>query len=126
MTLRQYLILMTFCTILSWAVWGTVVSLVDPDRGGFVGLLFFYAGLGLSLVGTNSIIGLFFRSRINRTELVSRLSAISFRQAVWFSLAIIFALVLQSYKLLTWWLMAILVLGLVVTEFLFLSLKRRV
>lgn len=126
MTLRQYLILMTFCTIVSWAVWGTVVSLVDPDVGGIIGILFFYTSLGLALTGTNSIIGLLIRSRFNRTELISRLAAISFRQALWFSLVIILAMVLQSYRMLTWWIMAIVVLALVITEFFFLSLKRRV
>ena len=126
MTLRQYLILMTFCTVVSWAVWGTVVSLVDPDTGGIIGVLFFYTSLGLALVGTNSIIGLLIRSRLNRTELISRLAAISFRQALWFSFVIILAMILQSYRMLTWWIMAIVVLVLVITEFFFLSLKRRV
>jgi hypothetical protein len=126
MTLRQYLILMTFCTIVSWAVWGTVISLVDPSTGGIIGILFFYTSLGLALVGTNSIVGLLIRSKFNRTELISRLAAISFRQALWFSLVIILAMVLQSYRMLTWWIMAIVVLVLVITEFFFLSLKRRV
>jgi hypothetical protein len=117
---------MTLCTIVSWAVWGTVVSLVDPDTGGIIGVLFFYTSLGLALVGTNSVIGLLIRSRLNRTELISRLAAISFRQALWFSLVIILAMILQSYKMLTWWIMAIAVLVLVITEFFFLSLKRRV
>jgi len=126
MTLRQYLILMTFCTVLSWAAWGLVVIFVSPTDSGPAGLTFFYASLGLALLGTNAIIGLLVRAKFNRLELVSRLAATSFRQGVWFSTAIICVLILQEFRILTWWIMFGIVLALVTLEFFFLSLKRRV
>lgn len=117
---------MTFCTVLSWAAWGLVVVFVSPTESGPAGLMFFYASLGLALLGTNAIIGLLMRAKFNRLELVSRLAATSFRQGVWFSVAIICVLILQEFRILTWWIMLGVVLALVTLEFFFLSLKRRV
>ncbi|MEK7211676.1 MAG: hypothetical protein AAB731_03515 [Patescibacteria group bacterium] len=125
MTLRQYLILMTLCTVLSWVAWVAVLISVDPAEQGILAVLFFYASLGLAVVGTNAIIGLFLRARFNRLELVSRLAATSFRQAIWFAAAVIIALVLERMKVFTWWIMVGIIFALLVLEFFFLSLRRR-
>jgi len=97
MTLRQYLFLMTACTVLSWAAWVLIIFFASPEAGGPAGIVFFYASLGLALTGTNAIVGLLLRTRWNKAELISRLAATSFRQAIWFALVIVIALILQSF-----------------------------
>jgi hypothetical protein len=125
MTLRQYLILMAVCTLAAWALWAAVLLLIDPESGGLIGVVFFYASLALALTGLNSILGLLVRTRWNKNELISRLAAASFRQAIWFALAVVIALILNRRQILTWWLVLIIVLSFAILEFFFLSAKRR-
>jgi hypothetical protein len=100
MTLKQYLALMSFCTALCWVGWGVVVRSVDP-ADGVLSLGLFYASLGLSLVGTFSVIGLAFRALSRRHEAAVRHVPVSLRQGVLLTTAFMTALVLQSRSLLT-------------------------
>lgn len=56
MTLKQYLAIMGFSTVLGWISWIFVMLNVDPFLDTGLGFLFFFLTLGFALIGTFSII----------------------------------------------------------------------
>jgi len=126
MTLRQYLLLMTAGTALSWvAVW-LVVANVDPHKAPLVVFGIFYASLFLSLTGTFSVIGFLLRIALLKQQLVvSRHVAISFRQSLLLSALFTISLFLKSKDLLTWWSVPLIIVGLTALEFFMISSRRR-
>lgn len=121
MSLIRYLILMTVATIICWAGWYTVVSLVNPNQTGFLGLLLFYASLTLALTGTFAVVGFFIRLFLLKQEMVFQKVIIAFRQAIFFALLIVGMLILQSGRLLTWYNGVFLIMGLTMLEFFLIS-----
>jgi len=104
MNLRQYLIIMTAATLISWLVWGAVIFVYDPEIAGAAGFIFFYASLFLALLGTFSVIVFYVRSKIIKNdEVVFRHIKRTFRQGLFFSAFVIISLLLAQNHLLTWW-----------------------
>lgn len=104
MTLRQYIAIMIFGTILSWIIWGVIIFGFDPDKLNIGGFIMFYASLFLSLIGTFSIIGFFIKLKLlKKEEIIFRHIKRTFRQGLFFSLFVILSLLLMQFKLLTWW-----------------------
>ncbi|PIR76413.1 MAG: hypothetical protein COU32_02250 [Candidatus Magasanikbacteria bacterium CG10_big_fil_rev_8_21_14_0_10_42_10] len=56
MTIRQFITIMIFGTLMCWAGWGVVLWNIDPFEAGLVSFLFFYITLFLALTGTVSTI----------------------------------------------------------------------
>lgn len=56
MTLRQYLTIMIFSTILCWVAWTFVLVNVNPFETSTMGFIFFYLSFFLSLIGTFSLL----------------------------------------------------------------------
>ncbi len=125
MTLRQYLILMTVGTIFCWVIWFFVLYLIDPTESGILGFAFFYLSLFLSLAGTLSILGLLFRMRFGKEEMVFKTVMISFRQATLLGLLVIAALFLKSHDILAWWNIFLLIVALTILEFFFISYNKK-
>lgn len=123
MTLRQYLFWMLLSTALCWLGWLSVVFTIDPVNSGWIGFVVFYSALGLSLIGTFSVIGLAARSLLHRHEPVSRHAATSFRQSLLLTAFLSGSLILQSYALLTWWNLLLFVATLTVMEFFLISFR---
>lgn len=122
MTLRQYLILITLGTAISFMTWLTVIFLVNPFESGILGFVFFYLSLAVTLVGLLSLVGFGVRMLLYRHEgIVLREVTIAFRQACAFTLVVIGSLFLQSRSLLSWWNVLLFVGGLTILEFFFLS-----
>lgn len=124
MTLRRYIVLMAFGTILTWSAWGLVLSQFDPASAGWLGFSMFYVSLYLALVGTFSLLGLTVRRIIYSAELPYRQVAIAFRQSFSFAFLVVAALFLQSRDLLTWWNVLFLVVALTFLEFAVLAVRR--
>ena len=106
MSLKTYILLMLFSTVLAWTAWIFVISNVQPGVSGMVGLGLFFTTLCISLVGTLTLIGLVFRllfSRRRTDGLAFRDVRISFRHAVLLSLVAVIALGLSSQGWLHWW-----------------------
>ena len=125
MSLKQFIIVMLIATLVCWGAFIMVVFNVDPDVSGATGFILFYLTLLLALTGTISLIGLFVRRAIDRKQLVVRQVALSFRQAISFSILIIALIYLQSQRLLTWWNLLLLMAALTVLEFFLISYKKR-
>ncbi len=121
MTLLHYILMMVVGTLLSWGSWFYVVSTVNPLENGILGFALFYVSLTFSLAGTFAIIGFFVRTLVFKKELVFQRVLISFRQAFFFAFLVDGFLILQSLRLLTWYNLAFLVLGLTLAEFFMIS-----
>jgi hypothetical protein len=126
MTLKAYLFLMSLTTVVAWIGWIIVVTMVDPEGAGTLGLVFFYLSLFLSLLGTFSVLGFIIRSLIQRHRHahVYRVST-AFRQACLWSLGLIIALALQSQRILYWWLLLLLLVAMTMIEFTFIVWQQK-
>lgn len=124
MTLRKYLLLMTLGTLVSWFGFGMVVTYLNPDIAGTLGFLFFYLSLFLSVTGTLTILGFGWRYVRHRDEVLFRHVSISFRQGALLGLMVVASLFLESKSLLTWWNLGLLIVGLTLLEFFWLSARR--
>jgi len=124
MNLRRYLNLMSLLILVSWSCLGVIIFQLNPEITNFFGFLLFYFALFLSILGILAIIGVIIRARFSK-DLVTKQVVVSFRQAVWLSLLIVFFLVLQSLNLIRWWNVTIFILFLALLEFFFLSLNRK-
>lgn len=125
MTLRKYLSLMTFATLVCWAAWFAVINMIDVSSTSFLGHALFYASFFLALTGTFAVIGFFVRLVLLKQELVFQKVMISFRQAIFFALLIDGLLLLEARNLLRWYNVMFLVIGLTIAEFFMISRKPR-
>ncbi len=103
-----------------------VLFRVNPLEASIAGFLMFYLSLLFASLGSLALLGLLVRRIFKKGELAYRHVVISFRQAVFFSILIVGLLFLQSFRLLTWWNMVLLIFALTVLEFFFISYKRAV
>jgi len=124
MSLKQYLFVMIFATVLAWIGWIIVINSVNPETSGLEGITLFYVSLLLALVGTFAVLGFGLRSLTQKEELPYRLVLLSFRQSLFFSLLIVGVLMLKASQALRWWNVLLLVIVLTLMEFVALSLHR--
>jgi hypothetical protein len=125
MSLRAYLTIMGFGTVVAAATFFLVLFRVDPDAAGALDFVLFYASLFLLIAGLVSISGFLARVYMHRDEILSRLVGLSFRQAILLSAVAVGALGLHSRGLLSWWNSLILVVAVTVAEFIFISFDKR-
>ncbi len=125
MSLKSYILLMLLATIACYLGFFAVIHFFNPFEGGLLALLFFYTSLFLALVGTFAILGLLVRLIFTKDKLVFKKVIISLRQAIWFSLLIIISLSLQSFKLLVWSNVLILIFAFALIELFFISYKSK-
>lgn len=123
MSIRQYVTIMLIATLLSWASWLLILFMVAPSEAGLLGFIFFYISLFLGLLGTVALVGLLIRHMKTRNKFIVEKVIISFRQATWLALLIVVSLLLQSYRLLTWWNIALILLIASFLEFFFMSAR---
>ena len=124
MTIRQYLLLMTICTIICWAGWLLVLFFINPETTTSLGYLLFYVSLFFAVVGTLAVLNYIFRLVFTRILSKPETVQVSFRQAIFFGLVIVVALFLQANNLMTWLNVLFLILLITIIEFLILSLKK--
>jgi hypothetical protein len=125
MSLRAYLTIMGFGTIVALATFFLVLFRVDPATAGALGFTLFYLSLFLAVAGAVSIVGFVIRVFLHRDEILSRLVGLSFRQAVLLSAMGVGALALHARGLLSWWNSVILVAAVTIVEFFFISLEKK-
>jgi len=121
MTLKKYLIYMTLATVFCLIAWLEVLFFVNPYDTGLAGFTLFYLSLLLTLWGIFSIIGFLVRYIVRRNRFAYDQVKMAFRQGFLFALLLISGLILQSYNLLVWWNMLLLIGLLAIIEYLFLS-----
>lgn len=125
MTLKNYILTMSFLTLLCWGLFFFIVNTINPYTTNFIGMFLFYISLGATLIGTSSILGLLVRFFLKKDEAVFNSVKNSFRQSFLFSIFAIFLLILKSFNLFSWINLLILIIIFVALE-IFLSSKRRI
>jgi len=125
MSLRAYLTLMVFGTVIAVATFFLVLYRVDPVTAGVPGFGFFYLSLFFAICGLVSIFGFLARVVLHHEELLSRMVWLSFRQAVFLATLALVALALHAHGLLFWWNSLLLVAVGTVAEFIFITIERR-
>jgi len=102
-----------------------VLIFFNPETGGIGGFLLLYISLGLSLIGTFSLIGLLMRHYFGNDQLVFRDVINSFRQGILLAILIVAVLILKSFDLMMWWNVLILIFALTFLEVFLISYKSR-
>ncbi|HOZ36665.1 MAG TPA: hypothetical protein PLR18_02445 [bacterium] len=125
MSLKKYLFLMVFATILCWTAWAFVLFFINPKTAGTTGLIFFYSSLFLGLFGLFSIFGFVIRWLIGQKILAYQRAKTAFRQGAMFALLLTGSLFLQSQRLLVWWNTLLFIFLLSVVEYFFLTVKAK-
>ena len=121
MSLAKYIIVMMAGTLLSFGSWVYVLFNINPQETNTLGFVFFYASLGLALIGFFSLVGFGLRKVVIRKEVDFRHVYISFRQAIFISFILVVVLLLQSQRLFTWLNAIFLVVTLVALELFIIS-----
>lgn len=123
MSLIHYLLILGVGTLISWGAWYTILVNINPFEAGPFGLVLFYGSLTCALTGTFSLLGFLIRLAMFRDELLFQKVAISFRQGIFFALLLDGVLLLQGQRLLTWYNLLLLIIGLTVAELFLISRK---
>jgi len=124
MTLKSYLFVMVFLTVICWGIFLFVASLIDPTVTSWVGLSLFYLSLFLALSGATALIGFIFRFVALKKELAFNLVKVAFRQSFLFSLFIVILLILKSQQLANWVNLLLLLIIFTILELFLISYKK--
>lgn len=124
MTLKQLLIIVIGATAACWISWWFIVIQTDPTTAGSLDFVLFYLSLLFSLIGTFFIISFVWRKIFFKQSLDYKIVGSSFRQSIFFSLMVTGMLILQSRRLLTWWNLTIIIVGLTLVEAFILSVRK--
>jgi len=116
---------MLFATLIFYLSLFMVLTFFEPSNAGWQGFALFYISLGLSLIGTLTLIGLLVRVFFSRETLVVKDVLISLRQGILFTVLIIVALILKGLDLLMWWNILLLIGALTLLEIFLMSYKSR-
>ena len=123
MTLKSYLGVMFFLTIVSWAIFFFVANSVNPILTNWLGFLLFYLTLFISLTGTTALVGSVIRFIFQKKELVFNSVKTAFRQSFLFALFIILGLILEAHKLFTGLNLLLLIILFAIAELFLISYK---
>ena len=118
---KQHIIPMGVSTLLAGFSLGCLIFFTDPYTAGWITHVFFYFSLFLTTLGVVTILGITTREIFFKGLYIVNLS-ISFRQALLVSSFLTASLLLQSGRLLFWWVELIIILLVTFIE-IFLSLK---
>lgn len=125
MTLRQYIILMLFGTLIAFGGIGLITVTASPSEAGTIVFAVFYALIFFGLLGLTSLLGLLFRARKNSALSTPHKVEVSFRQGILLSALVTTSLILQSQSLLNWWNALLLVGAVSSVETVFLKVQSK-
>ncbi len=103
MTSRNYLLGILLTAILGWIALIIIILRLDPFASTALAIPFFFAALFLTLTGTLTLAGFYFRVWFRRGEIYLQHISISLRQAILLTIATEVALAFQILRILTWW-----------------------
>ena len=122
MTLKSYLWGIRISTAISFAAWVLVIRQVDPEKTGAAGQLLFFASALLFLSGMFVLFFTWMRRAAQGSEEVAfAYIGVSFRQGILMAVLLCLLLLLQQYRILTWWDGALTVAGIFLVELYFLT-----
>ena len=124
MSIKKYIFIMLMSTIICFMSSFFIMLSTDPYLMGLGGFILFYISLGLSFVGTFSILGFLIRSLFKNKEANFKIIIDSFRQSIWISFIIIFYLLLKGLDFYRTWIFILFVIFVLFLEYLFSSRRR--
>ena len=124
MTLKKYLLAMSFLTAICWMVVAFIVGMVNPNTTNWLGIALFYVSFFLAASGTTAIVGFLLRFVIMKKELEFNLVKIAFRQSFLFGLFLVITLFLMAQHLFTWINIILLVIVFTIAELFFINYKK--
>ncbi|HLD82131.1 MAG TPA: hypothetical protein VJA22_02935 [Patescibacteria group bacterium] len=120
MGIKSYITAMIMGTLVSLTALCLTLIFINPENANTFSLALFYTSLFLSILGIFSLFGLLMRNLIFKHEIAIHKAKISLRQSFWFASLATIAMVLQSFRLLKWWNILLLLGAFLIFEFLFL------
>ncbi len=123
MTLRKYLISMSFLSLLLWAVFVFIASVIDPNITNWFGFFLFYLSLFFALSSALTILGFVFRMIFSKKSLLFNSVRSSFRQSFLLSFLFVAILLMLAENIFSWLNIVIVVLILSIVEYIFISEK---
>lgn len=123
MTLRKYLISMSFLSLLLWAIFIFITSSIDPNITNFFGFFLFYFSLFFALSSTLSVLGFIFRIIFFKKSLLFNSVRSAFRQSFLLSFLFIAILLMLAENIFSWFNIIIVILILSIIEYIFISEK---
>jgi len=121
MTLRSYIWGIRFVTVISLVAFVFVIKLVDYETSGLAGKLLFFCSLFFTLSGLFNLLLLWLRRNQVDAENAFLNIGLSFRQGIFLALFAVGLLILQSLRILIWWDGLLLLAGIFLVEFYFVS-----
>lgn len=122
MTLNSYLWGIRISTAISFAALVLVIKQIDPEKTGTVGQLLFFISASLFLSGAFVLFFTWLRGAIQGSEEIAlAYIGVSFRQGILMAVLLCLLLLLQQYRILTWWDGALSVVGIFLVELYFLT-----
>ncbi|MFH1430663.1 MAG: hypothetical protein ABIG71_04035 [Candidatus Uhrbacteria bacterium] len=119
---KSAVLIAVIATVGAWAIWGIIVSRLNPNEIGLGGFVIFYAVLFLAVSGSATVLGLLARRRSSDPEHALRVAV---RQGMITGVGAVAAVILQSRGLLSWINLVFLVAALTILELFVISLQRR-
>lgn len=116
MSLQQYLISMFISTLVACAVFVSVLFFFNPYTSGTMALVFFYASLGVALVGIFSLVGYGLRHFFAPAKIAFRDVITSSRQSVLLTTLVLVSLFLKQVNLFNILSVALLIIMLTLIE----------
>lgn len=120
MTLNLFLWGMRIISLFSLLALGIVICFIDPRKAGIIGEALFYLSLFFFLSGIFTLFFAFVRRKFSDSDKDHFLS-INFRQGLLAAVLVIILLFFQSKRILVWWDGLLILAGILLVEFYFLS-----
>jgi hypothetical protein len=117
-SIKTHLLLIGTGTVVAAFSLGSIVRFSDPGQAGILLFIFLYSSIFLSCLGFFTFLGLVVRSKTMADNPAENLAQSS-RQALLLAILISVSLILQSFRLLFWWVELTLLLFLVCIEVFF-------
>jgi hypothetical protein len=102
------MIFLVLAAFFSWSAWGIVAKNASPKLSTFVALPLFYISLFFALATTFSLVITLLVSAFSPNRPIVYITNTAIRQGIIMAAIVIIALVFQQYRILTWWVLSLL------------------
>lgn len=124
MTIRTFVWGSGLVTVVTSAIWAMIIVWLNPYQAGWIGFVLFFLALFLAIASLASLVGYGIRRLVIAEQLPAYRVRYSVRQGGLLGLLAAVLMGLQLARVARWWLVLIVVVLFVTTEFIFLSYDR--
>ena len=121
MTHRSYLAAIFATTVVSWASGAIVLYRMDPFTSTALAVPFLFGALFLGITTTFALFGFYSRVWLLHGEIFYHHITVSLRQGALLALALSSMLLLQIFRVLTWWDAVLIIIAILLIESYFFS-----